>query len=82
MNITFPDGPLSIVKDGDEITFETAGDLKFSDLGPPPERAPTEEGIAMRAQADAEAIWNTTCPKCGAYLIGTRDNLALHQCST
>ncbi len=62
-------------------TFENAGDLKFSDLGPPPERAPTEEGAERRRIADAEAIWTTTCPKCNSRMAGTRESLLAHECS-
>ncbi len=61
-----------------EQTFENAGDLKFSDLGPPSEREPTEEGIARRQAADAEAVWDATCQKCGAKITGTREKLIAH----
>ncbi len=62
-------------------TFENAGDLRFSDLGPPPERAPTEAGAERRRQADAEAVWNAKCPSCGVQMVGTRDTLLAHECA-
>ena len=61
-----------------EATFEDAGDVRFSDLGPPPERVATEQGNERRRVADVEAVWTATCQKCGASLTGTRDILVAH----
>ena len=61
------------------MTFESAPpDLKFSDLGPPPERVATEDGNARRRVADAEATWTAKCLICGANISGTRDHLVAH----
>ena len=62
------------------MTFEDAGDTKFSDLGPPPERVATEEGNGRRRAADAAAVGTAQCQKCGAPLVGTRDALTEHVC--
>ena len=64
----------------EDTTFENAGDLRFSDLGPPSERAPTEEGAERRRAADAEAVWTAQCPSCGVKLSGSRELLASHKC--
>ena len=80
MHVNGSSGRRSDLPEDKEATFENAGDLKFSDLGPPPERVATEEGNARRLAADAEAVWNATCPKCGAHMVGTRDTLIIHEC--
>ena len=69
-----------VAKKADETTFENAGDLRFSDLGPPPERVSTEEGAERRRVADAEAVWDTICSRCKAKLSGTREYLMTHEC--
>ncbi len=54
--------------------------MTFDDLGAPAGRVPTEEVAARREAADAEAIWNTTCPRCQKALTGSRELLLTHMC--
>ena len=77
------DQPIADVSGSPEgMTFENAPpDLKFSDLGPPPERVETEGGAQRRQAADTEAVWDTTCPSCSARLAGTRTQLTAHICN-
>ncbi len=60
-------------------TFDTAGEVRFSDLGAAG-RTETEEGSLRRAQADAEAIWTATCQECGKRLVGTPQSVTSHVC--
>ena len=63
-----------------DMSFDKAGDLRFSDLGP--KRVATAEGNAAREAANAEATWNTVCPQCGEHLSGSLEKLKLHDCRT